>query len=40
MFEREHKCPECQYSINRDVAASKVIYHRGVTAAFADSRIN
>ncbi|WP_366557656.1 transposase [Okeania sp. SIO1I7] len=25
--EREHKCPQCQYEINRDVAATKVICH-------------
>ena len=32
LSERIHKCPECQYEINRDVAAAKVIGHRGVTA--------
>ncbi|NEP87063.1 MAG: transposase [Okeania sp. SIO2C2] len=32
LSEREHKSPECNYSINRDVAAAKVICYRGVTA--------
>ncbi len=32
LSERIHKCPECHYEINRDVAAAKVICHRGVTA--------
>ncbi|NEO53452.1 MAG: transposase, partial [Okeania sp. SIO3B5] len=32
LSERTHKCPECHYEINRDVAAAKVICHRGVTA--------
>ncbi|WP_293125754.1 zinc ribbon domain-containing protein [Okeania sp. SIO1I7] len=40
LSEHEHKCPECQYEINRDVAAAKVICHRGVTAAFAYRRAN
>ena len=29
---RLHKCPECDYEINRDVAAAQVICARGVTA--------
>ncbi|MDJ0519418.1 MAG: transposase [Trichodesmium sp. MO_231.B1] len=40
LSERIHKCSECHYEVNRDVAAAKVICHRGVTAAFADRRAN
>ncbi|MEB3282654.1 MAG: zinc ribbon domain-containing protein [Lyngbya sp.] len=32
LSERTHKCPECQYEINRDVAAAKVICNRGIAA--------
>ena len=32
LSERTHKCSECQYEINRDVAAAKVIVQRGITA--------
>jgi putative transposase len=32
LSERIHKCPECQYEINRDVAAAKVICNRGIAA--------
>ncbi|KMW70597.1 RNA-guided endonuclease InsQ/TnpB family protein [Limnoraphis robusta] len=32
LAERIHKCRSCQYEINRDVAAAKVICNRGVTA--------
>ncbi|NEO39842.1 MAG: transposase [Moorea sp. SIOASIH] len=32
LSERIHKCPECQYEINRNVAAAKVICQRGITA--------
>ncbi|MDY7002872.1 MAG: hypothetical protein SWX82_02555 [Cyanobacteriota bacterium] len=40
MSERIHKCPECHYEVNRDVATAKVICHRGVTVAFADRGAN
>ena len=29
---RIHKCPECQYEMNRDVAAAQVICQRGIAA--------
>ncbi|XWK90262.1 MAG: hypothetical protein U7127_09485 [Phormidium sp.] len=29
---RIHSCPECGYTINRDVAASQVIRNRGINA--------
>ena len=32
LSERIHKCPECNFEINRDVAAAKVIVQRGITA--------
>ncbi|WP_307785794.1 transposase [Okeania sp. KiyG1] len=40
LSERIHRCPECHYEINRDVAAAKVICHRGVTAAECRSWFN
>jgi len=30
---RVHKCPECGYITNRDVAAAQVIRNRGIAAA-------
>ena len=32
LYERIHKCPECNFEINRDVAAAQVICQRGITA--------
>ncbi len=32
LSERTHKCLECQYEINRDIAAAQVICQRGITA--------
>jgi len=32
LSERMHKCPECGYETNRDVAAAQVVWQRGYTA--------
>jgi putative transposase len=32
LSERSHKCPECGYETNRDVAAAQVVLQRGYTA--------
>lgn len=33
LSERVHKCPECGYETNRDVAAAQVVLQRGYTSA-------
>ena len=30
--DRVHKCPECKYEIDKDVAAAQEIYNRGIKA--------
>ena len=39
LSERIHKCSQCQYEINRDVASAKVICNRGVTGVRAVGQI-
>lgn len=35
LFERVHSCSECGYTVDRDVAASMIVKHRGLTAVGA-----
>ena len=39
LSERIHKCPECNFEINRDIAAAQIICQRGVITVRAVGQI-